>query len=75
MEEVEKLASALGEKLYKDAASSAQAAGEGADSSAGGGDADGQDEDIIDADFEVKDESVEADSAVGEETGKEEVKD
>ncbi len=82
MEEVEKLATALGEKLYKDAASSAQAAGEGADSSAGGGDAASQDEDIIDADFEVKDKAAEPAPAAGEpapaageEAGKEEVKD
>lgn len=79
MEEVEKLASALGEKLYQDAASSAQAAGGGADSSEGAGAAGSEDEDIIDADFEVKDEAGdeagETDSAAGEEAEKEEVKD
>ena len=73
MEEVEKIASSLGEKLYKDAASETQGAGGAEDPAAGaapgaGGQAD---EDIIDADFEVKDEtSEEADKAEASEEAK-----
>ena len=66
MEEVEKIASSLGEKLYKDAASATQDAGGADDSAAGAAPGSGEqaDEDIIDADFEVKDEaSGEADKA------------
>ncbi len=75
MEDVEKLASALGEKLYKDAASAAQD-GEGtADPSAGSSDDGGQDEDIIDADFEVKDEETAKAESKDEESGKAESKD
>ena len=65
MEEVEKIAASLGEKLYKDAASATQDAGGADDSAAGAAPGGGEqaDEDIIDADFEVKDEA-------SEETGK-----
>ena len=75
MEEVEKLASALGEKLYKDAASAAQDDGGAADSSAGPSDDGGQDEDIIDADFEVKDEETGKAESKDEESDKAESKD
>jgi len=65
MEEVEKIAASLGEKLYKDAAGATQDAGGADDSAAGAAPGGGEqaDEDIIDADFEVKDEA-------SEETGK-----
>ena len=73
MEEVEKIASSLGEKLYKDAAGATQDAGGADDSAAGAAPGSGEqaDEDIIDADFEVKDEaSGEADKAEASEEAK-----
>ena len=73
MEEVEKIAGSLGEQLYKDAASATQDAGGADDPAAGAAPGGGEqaDEDIIDADFEVKDEtSEEADKAEASEEAK-----
>ena len=73
MEEVEKIAGSLGEQLYKDAASATQGAGGADDPAAGAAPGGGEqaDEDIIDADFEVKDETgEEADKAEASEEAK-----
>ena len=67
------ISGSLGEMLYTDAASASQDAGGADDSAAGAAPGCGEqaDEDIIDADFEVKDETgEEADKAEASEEAK-----